>query len=474
MGDALSGCMSGLKRAAEETLHPLSKKPKVEPKVAVFVMMQLDWMSEDGTALRHEAKLREQLKGLVKAGVKGVMADIWWGVCEPAPGKYEFGAAKALCEMLASLDLKLQAVMSFHKCGGNVGDVVNIPIPEFALSVAKAQDRFYRSSTGVVAEDCLSLSADAERIFAGPDGRMRTALQCYRDYMKAFVDSMGSHIGTTVCELQVGMGPCGELRYPSYMISNGWSYPGVGLLMASDSGMLRMLRSATGLTGPPPGAPTDQNAMCDSSPLFNGDAQQFADGPGRKFLEWYASALLAHGEAILREAAVALSGCTADSEALVLSVKISGLHWHCMHPSRATEACAGYNCCSSPKADFYSDAAAMFAKMSASIGRKVLFNFTCMEMNNHNGGMPEALSAPEDLIGQVRRACVRHGVPMAGENALEFDLATGEWAFNQMGKQMRAWSPGSDRMHGLTLLRLGDGFVRHSSLLQLQKFVMAN
>lgn len=30
-----------------------------------------------------------------------------------------------------------------------------------------------------------------------------------------------------------------------------------------------------------------------------------------------------------------------------------------------------------------------------------------------------------------------------GENALEFDLATGEWAFRQIGKQIRSFSPGA-------------------------------
>lgn len=48
--------------------------------------------------------------------------------------------------------------------------------------------------------------------------------------MAAFLKAMGSHVGSTICELQarelkrrsvspqVGMGPCGELRYPSYMM----------------------------------------------------------------------------------------------------------------------------------------------------------------------------------------------------------------------------------------------------------------
>ena len=35
-------------------------------------------------------------------------------------------------------------------------------------------------------------------------------------------------IGTTVEEVVVGAGPCGELRFPSYVEANGWRFPGVG------------------------------------------------------------------------------------------------------------------------------------------------------------------------------------------------------------------------------------------------------
>lgn len=34
-------------------------------------------------------------------------------------------------------------------------------------------------------------------------------------------------IGDTIEEIVVGTGPCGELRYPSYVEANGWRFPGV-------------------------------------------------------------------------------------------------------------------------------------------------------------------------------------------------------------------------------------------------------
>merc|ERR1719277_601661 len=121
-------------------------------------MMQLDWM-KDGDTLRYADKLRLQFALLKRTGVRGVMADVWWGMCEPSPGDYKFGGAQALCQLLKEHGLELQATMSFHQCGGNVGDPVQIPIPAWALSVAKEKDLLYRCGSSHVSEDCLSLSA---------------------------------------------------------------------------------------------------------------------------------------------------------------------------------------------------------------------------------------------------------------------------------------------------------------------------
>lgn len=32
----------------------------------------------------------------------------------------------------------------------------------------------------------------------------------------------------TISMIQVGLGPCGELRYPSCPVKHGWRYPGIG------------------------------------------------------------------------------------------------------------------------------------------------------------------------------------------------------------------------------------------------------
>lgn len=445
-------------------------------RVPVFIMMPLDWMTDDGMALRSPEKLSMQLKALRDIGVRGVMADVWWGLCEEEAGKYRFGAAQAICALLKENGLQLQATMSFHQCGGNVGDVCSVPLPPWVLSTAREKDLLYRYSSSHVSQDYLSLAADDLRVLAGPAG-LRTPLECYRDFMAAFLAACKEFIGSTVCELQVGMGPCGELRYPSYMMAKGWQYPGVGLVTADDEHMRNKLKADVGVNALPAGLPSDQNALPDASPIFKAGPpteEAFRQGDGKIFFEWYTKVLIDHGRAVLAAAtdAMAKQDTQPAPEDLYFSVKVSGLHWHVMHPSRATEACAGYNNCTHDKADAYSDIAAMLSAAATHAGRPVNFCFTCLEMTNtDNNGNPQTLSAPEDLIAQVRRACIIHDVPLAGENALEFNLSDGDWQFNQMSKQMRGWSPGRDRMHALTLLRLNDSYTRNDVLAGLQKFI---
>jgi len=446
-------------------------------------MLQLDWMSDDGGSLRNAEALRAQLKQLKVVGVRGIMADVWWGLCEPQPGIYNFEAVQALCAMLEEVGLELQAVMSFHQCGGNVGDSVTIPLPTWAMGPAEQKGLLYRSRGGVVSRDCLSLSADNESVFPDKQAGTRTALRIYREFMQAFLLACGKHVGTTVVELQVGMGPCGELRYPSYLLSNGWNYPGMGCVMAHDAGMLRMLKQMTGLEEPPKGLPEekDQNEGPETCQIFRASQAEislsgFRCEPAKVFLEWYCSTLLHHCRDVLKEAAIALEH-TGFSQVpggqLCMAVKVAGLHWHVMHPSRATETCAGYNCCTHDAADAYNDIARLLSEMSRVCKRPVLFSFTCLEMNNWSNGLPQNvdLSAPEDLIAQVRRACIAHGVGMSGENALEFDLASSDSAFSQIEKQIRSWSPGCDAMRSVTLLRCGEKFVSTPSLQKLGQFI---
>lgn len=96
--------------------------------VPVFVMMPLDSVTMGNTVNRRKA-MKASLQALKSAGVEGIMIDVWWGLVEKeSPGSYNWGGYNELLEMAKKIGLKVQAVMSFHQCGGNVGDSVTYVI----------------------------------------------------------------------------------------------------------------------------------------------------------------------------------------------------------------------------------------------------------------------------------------------------------------------------------------------------------
>lgn len=121
---------------------------------------------EDGT--------RSQLEKLKVAGVDGIMVDVWWGTIEAkGPKQYDWTAYRRLFKVIEEYDLKIQAIMSFHQCGGNVGDIVNIPIPQWVLEIGKSNpDIFYTNRSGTRNQEYLSIGVDDEPLFHG-----RTAIQ---------------------------------------------------------------------------------------------------------------------------------------------------------------------------------------------------------------------------------------------------------------------------------------------------------
>lgn len=91
-------------------------------RVPLYVMLPLDTVTVEGNLNRARA-VNASLMALKSAGVEGVMVDVWWGLVEKdGPLKYNWEGYVQLVKMVQRHGLKLQVVMSFHQCGGNVGD----------------------------------------------------------------------------------------------------------------------------------------------------------------------------------------------------------------------------------------------------------------------------------------------------------------------------------------------------------------
>ncbi|KAF3493749.1 hypothetical protein DY000_02054110 [Brassica cretica] len=110
---------------------------------------------------------------------------------------------------------------------------------------------------------------------------------------------------TPIQEIQVGMGPCGELRYPSYPESNGTrKFSGIGEFQCYE----KYLRSSL---------------------------QAYAESVEKT--NWGTRKLLEHGHKLLTLAKAIFQGTGAK-----LSGKVAGIYWHYNTRSNAAELTAGF------------------------------------------------------------------------------------------------------------------------------------
>ncbi|KAF2316281.1 hypothetical protein GH714_041622 [Hevea brasiliensis] len=352
-----------------EKLHAISgPHSSNDAKVPVFVMLPLDAITLGGNLNKPRA-MNASLMALKSAGVEGVMVDAWWGLVEKdAPLKYNWEGYAELVQMVQRHGLKLQGVMSFHQCGGNVGDSCSIPLPPWVLEeIGKNPDLVYTDRSGRRNPEYISLGCDSLPVLRG-----RTPIQVYTDYMRSFQNKFRDYLGEVIVEIQVGMGPCGELRYPAYPESNGtWRFPGIGEFQCYDKYMKASLEAS-------------------------------AEAIGK---DWGQGKLLDHGDRILATAKGIFQGSGAK-----LSGKVAGIHWLYRTRSHAAELTAGYY--NTRHHDGYLPIARMFSKHG------VVLNFTCMEMRDRE--QPESANcSPEGLVQQVKMVTRTAGIELAGENALE-------------------------------------------------------
>jgi len=243
-----------------------------------------------------------------------------------------------------------------------------------------------------------------------PSPGSRTPIEMYSDWFAAFAQAFSQELGSTIIEVMVGMGPAGELRYPSYPLAH-WSFCGVGEFQCFDQHALASLSSHANSNGRldwrnPFGRNVvgDYNSQPpDATQFFNYVYQQ---DQGRFFLDWYFESLKAHGQRVL-SAADAVFGAYSGVH---LAGKIAGIHWWYGDKSHAAEVTAGYY--NSNGRNGYAELAEMFGANG-----RTTFCFTCLEMRNYEQPSSCA-SVPESLVRQTIDAASSKAIPYAGENAL--------------------------------------------------------
>uniref|UniRef100_A0A0D9XH02 Beta-amylase n=1 Tax=Leersia perrieri TaxID=77586 RepID=A0A0D9XH02_9ORYZ len=427
------------------------------PYVPVYVMLPLGVVNANGEVVDADV-LVGQLRVLKASGVDGVMVDCWWGNVEAhRPQEYNWTGYKRLFHMIRELKLKLQVVMSFHECGGNVGDDVSIPLPHWVTEIGRSNpDIYFTDRAGRRNTECLSWGIDKERVLQG-----RTGVEVYFDYMRSFRVEFDEYFEDgIISEIEIGLGACGELRYPSYPAKHGWKYPGIGEFQCYDRYLQKSLRRAAEARGHTIWARAPDNAgHYNSEPNLTGffcDGGDYDSYYGRFFLNWYSQVLVDHADRALMLARLAF-------EASHIAVKVSGVHWWYKTASHAAELTAGfYNPCNR---DGYAPIAAVLKKHGAAL------NFTCVELRtmDQHEVFPEAFADPEGLVWQVLNAAWDAGIAVASENALPCYDRDG---FNKILENAKPLNdPDGRHLLGFTYLRLSKVLFERANFLEFERFV---
>jgi beta-amylase len=359
------------------------------PAVQTYVMMPL-------TQIRDWNAFHQQLQTLRKNGVEGVTTDVWWGLFEAeADNRFDWRYFRNYADVVRSAGLKWTPILSFHQCGGNVGDDCNIPLPSWIWNLGTSDEMLYRDVDGYLNPEYIA------PWFQPVYSQYGEALESFGENFRDYAD--------IIPKIYISMGPAGELRYPSYNGAAGWNYPQSGKIQAHSPIAIEAFRKAMrekysqSLSKLNEAWGTSIDRWSIVGPPTDGD-QFFINGVklpyGRDFMTWYQSILITHMEKMMREVRLHLTPKLPTR----IGAKISGVHWLYNSPwmPHAGEYAAGYM-----------EYRSILNKMSE-LG--IDLTFTCLELEDQN--RDPFYSSPQGLVQEVASMARDLKLPINGENAL--------------------------------------------------------
>ncbi|KAK2661943.1 hypothetical protein Ddye_000517 [Dipteronia dyeriana] len=374
------------------------------PYVPVYVMLA-NGVINNFCQLVDPDGVRQELSHMKSLHIDGIIVNCWWGIVEGwTPQKYAWSGYRELFNIIQEYNLKLQVVMAFHEYGANDSGDVLFSLPQWVLEIGKGnQDIFFADREGRRNTECLSWGIDKERVLNG-----RTGIEVYFDFMRSFRTEFDDFFAVgLISAVEIGLGPSGELRYPSYPDRMGWRYPGIGEFQCYDKYLQQNLRKAARLRGHSFWARGPDNAgQYNSRPHETGffcERGDYDSYYGRFFLHWYAQSLIDHADNVLSLASLAF-------EETKLVIKVPAVYWWYKTASHAAELTAGYY---NPRnQDGYFPVFDVLKKHS------VTLKLVCSGLQVSNLEGNEGLADPEGLSWQVLNLAWDRGLTVAGENAL--------------------------------------------------------
>jgi len=416
-----------------------------------------------------------QLAEAKKLGVDAVSTDVWWGVIEQSKGKFDWSYYDKLSDHVTKAGLKWVPILSFHQCGGNVGDDVSVPLPSWIwnevgskLPGGNSESAKYKSEQNHTSTEYVSLFAD------------HVVMDRYASVMKEFQNHFAAK-AKDIGEVNVSLGPAGELRYPSYNSHDQHAgYPTRGAMQASGELAQESFRkfvlskygtvesagkawSMSDLKAESIRTPSEADGFFKRGDHFN---LQY----GRDFFDWYNQSLIDHGKNVMTTALGVFGTTQSPFYGIDLGAKIPGVHWRVGEKQgdkivlgdRLAELNAGLIRTSRGDWDRdidgrgYRPLLSMFGELqpvAQGIGTRVVPAFTALEMADGHDG-PAGKTMPYTLATWVGQEARRQHLFPKAENALSGNLYSGE-SWDRMKSMLNLPNQHGD-YHGLTFLRMKD------------------
>jgi beta-amylase len=429
------------------------------------------------------ADFEHDLTAVAAYGVDAVSVDVWWGDVEKAgDNRFDWSYYDRVFRTITDAGLDVAPIFSFHQCGGNVGDDYTSLLPAWLWQ--KYADRRvdgirlgqhglqHRSEQGNYSPETVQGWAD------------RVVANEYRDFTRAFTRHFERGFGRDIVEINVSLGPSGELRYPSYNSHDtGTGYPTRGGLQSYSRLAVRDLQAWAvhryhSLRGVNRAWDTHYRSVRQIQPPADPDAF-FESGAyrstryGTDFVDWYNGSLVAHGKRMLTTVIDALGQHFRRAD---VGYKVPGIHWQMGDGSpypRATEVTTGLIQTSVDESAWRTGHgyARIVELGSRPIhGRHVVMHFTALEMGDNNPGQPtdptglRPYSLAKTLVGWIGDYAYRVGTDLKGENALSGGVQY-DFGWDQINDAFETWG-----YLGLTVLRMGDvaegtGATRYAQLI---------
>ncbi|KAL5726871.1 beta-amylase [Ranunculus cassubicifolius] len=425
----------------------------------VYVTLPIDTVDFSGKIKRLKTMMYS-FKALALSGVEGVVMEVWWGLVErDVPMTYDWKGYLEIVALARHFGLKVRAVMAFHELGV-VGDPHWIPLPYWVRQAMIEQpDLAYSDRFGRRNKEYISLGCDVLPVLRG-----RSPIQAYSDFMRSFRDAFKEYLGVTLTGVQVGMGPAGELRYPScpsQKLEKSWRFRELGEFQCYDKYMLASLDSSAqeiGMHEWGNGGPLGTGNLMhnpEETEFFRSDGSW--DTPyGRFFLEWYSGMLLLHGERLCAAAENIFWGTGVS-----ISAKLAGMHWHYRTESHPSELTAGYY--NTSIRDGYLPIARLFGRYG------VILCCSCFELRDLDENLIHPCSSPESLLRQILLAARASDLPLDAENS---GGRLNDQSLQQILKMSRFYSDGLDELFfSFNFVRMSQNLFEQENWFRFTEFV---